>query len=249
MESIIDQLRVQDGKLFHNELVLSVYLDLKRLVLNHVLLAVSAPGGLKTFLEWTDELEDELVSRLLITDELFEAALDVFCSEVHKSRMTFSRGQMLKSMFLKICTDPCVVSKQIVTLDPIKQDFVMREAFRRSLLEGASAQQSRPVDEKRLADPVPEPVVPEPRPEPLPEPLESVSEAPQEAPELVAELRSDLRSIRSKVPDEATILPDTISLRQDTASVASSRTHKKPVVRRIIFDNDDATTVFTASRK
>jgi hypothetical protein len=247
MESIIDQLRVQDGKLFHNELVLSVYLDLKRLVLNHVLLAVSAPGGLKTFLEWSDELEEELVSRLLITDELFEAALDVFCTEVHKSRKAFRRGQMLKSMFLKICTDPCVVSKQIVTLDPIKQDFVMRETFRRSLLEGASSEQTaqqqiqqqvshQPAEQQLRSVGV------------LEEPVE---ESPPEDEEALAPLpiSQDARTLISKVPDEATILPDTISLRQDTASVASSRTHKKPVVRRIIFDNDDATTVFTASRK
>lgn len=245
MESIIDQLRVQDGKLFHNELVLSVYLDLKRLVLNHVLLAVSAPGGLKTFLEWTDELEDELVSRLLITDELFEAALDVFCTEVHKSRKAFTRGQMLKSMFLKICTDPCVVSKQIVTLDPIKQDFVMRESFRRSLLEGASSEQHVAVVHQPLR---PVGVLDEPVDAPQKE--DEVDDAPL-APLPVSQVSQgqDARSVISKVPDEATILPDTISLRQDTASVASSRTHKKPVVRRIIFDNDDATTVFTASRK
>ena len=243
MESIIDQLRVQDGKLFHNELVLSVYLDLKRLVLNHVLLAVSTPGGLKTFLEWSDELEEELVSRLLITDELFEAALDVFCSEVHKSRKAFTRGQMLKSMFLKICTDPCVVSKQIVTLDPIKQDFVMRESFRRSLLEGASSeQQQQTVHQLRAVGVLEEPVDEAP---PAP-PQEDVED---EAPIAPLPVSHDARSLISKVPDEATILPDTISLRQDTASVASSRTHKKPVVRRIIFDNDDATTVFTASRK
>jgi hypothetical protein len=240
MESIIDQLRVQDGKLFHNELVLSVYLDLKRLVLNHVLLAVSTPGGLKTFLEWSDELEEELVSRLLITDELFEAALDVFCSEVHKSRKAFTRGQMLKSMFLKICTDPCVVSKQIVTLDPIKQDFVMRESFRRSLLEGASSeQQQQTVHQLRPVGVLEEPVDEAP-------PQKDVED---EAPLAPLPVSHDARSLISKVPDEATILPDTISLRQDTASVASSRTHKKPVVRRIIFDNDDATTVFTASRK
>lgn len=242
MESIIDQLRVQDGKLFHNELVLSVYLDLKRLVLNHVLLAVSTPGGLKTFLEWSDELEEELVSRLLITDELFEAALDVFCSEVHKSRKAFTRGQMLKSMFLKICTDPCVVSKQIVTLDPIKQDFVMRESFRRSLLEGASSEQQQPQQTLHQLRPVG--VLEEPVDEAPPQ--EDVED---EAPIAPLPVSHDARSLISKVPDEATILPDTISLRQDTASVASSRTHKKPVVRRIIFDNDDATTVFTASRK
>ena len=244
MESIIDQLRVQDGKLFHNELVLSVYLDLKRLVLNHVLLAVSAPGGLKTFLEWSDELEDELVSRLLITDELFEAALDVFCTEVHKSRKAFRRGQMLKSMFLKICTDPCVVSKQIVTLDPIKQDFVMRETFRRSLLEGASSEQQQQVSHQPAEQPLrPVGVLEEPVEESPPE-----DDAPL-APLPISQVSQDARTLISKVPDEATILPDTISLRQDTASVASSRTHKKPVVRRIIFDNDDATTVFTASRK
>ena len=247
MESIIDQLRVQDGKLFHNELVLSVYLDLKRLVLNHVLLAVSTPGGLKTFLEWSDELEDELVSRLLITDELFEAALDVFCSEVNKSRKAFTRGQMLRSMFLKICTDPCVVSKQIVTLDPIKQDFVMRESFRRSLLEGASSEQNQQHQTVHQLRPVG--VLEEPVDEAPPQETSQEDQAPIANLQPLPQVSQDARSLISKVPDEATILPDTISLRQDTASVASSRTHKKPVVRRIIFDNDDATTVFTASRK
>jgi hypothetical protein len=122
----------------------------------------------------------------------------------------------------------------------------MRETFRRSLLEGASSEQTAQQQiQQQVSHPAEQPL------RPIGVLEEPVEESPPEDEEALAPLpiSQDARTLISKVPDEATILPDTISLRQDTASVASSRTHKKPVVRRIIFDNDDATTVFTASRK
>lgn len=237
MESIIDQLRIHDGKLFQNELVLSVYVDFKRLVLNHILLGLSTPGGLKVFLDWDETLEETLVSNLLVTDALFEACLQVFCGELQRVPKTNDLKIMLKSMFAKLCSDSFVVSKQILALDPIKQDFIMREIFRRSLFEmtegNSPARETEGAEEKGTE--------------------EKGAEEIQQAQEIQRPQRETRKEV-DLVHKETETLPDTISVlqeKQDTQSVAttaSTMTHKKPLIRKVILD-DDASTVFTASRR
>jgi hypothetical protein len=51
MESVIEQLRVQDGKYIQNEMVLTLYSDVKRLVLDNIFLAMST-DSLSRLLAW-----------------------------------------------------------------------------------------------------------------------------------------------------------------------------------------------------
>jgi len=237
MESIIDQLRIHDGKLFQNELVLSVYVDFKRLVLNHILLALSTPGGLKVFLDWDEGLEESLVENLLVTEALFDACVDVFCNELHRVPKNPTLKSMLQSMVSKLCSDSFVVSKQILALDPIKQDFIMREIFRRSLWE--LTQDSKKPAETQVKT------------------SETLRETPEEIPQEKEEkpkVKPEEKSEHFTLPEAESVLPDTISVHEKVSvapsvlSVTSTMTHKKPIVRKVMLD-DDASTVFTASRK
>jgi hypothetical protein len=137
MESIIDQLRVHDGKLFQNEYVLSLYVDIKRILLDNILMALHTPGGLQPFMDWSDSLADALARALVCGNAgvLLDRTVSMYASEMSMTRKDVSIKDFLHAVVRRLCSDPCVVSKQIVTLDPIKQDFVCREAFRRALLE------------------------------------------------------------------------------------------------------------------
>lgn len=275
MESIIDQLRVHDGKLFQNEIVLTVYVDLKRMVLNNILIALSTPGGLKPFLTWTEELETDLVKNLLVTEDLFQRALAVYANELRSEVRPFGLRQALKAMFHRLCGDPFVVDKQILSLDPIKQDFILREVFRRSLSEGLNLTDTlvqlppptsltRPVTPPRSTTP-PRPMSPlTPQAFALPDAQEAEAQEAQEAqddmPDSISiSARSVAKSIarsvaRSVAPSVAKSVARSVARKPatvvpDTNSVASSSTMtmKRPNIRRVIID-DDASTVFT-SRK
>lgn len=138
MESIIEQLRVQDGKLFRDEQVMTLYVDVKRVVLDNVLLALKSPTGIDTIREWSPELEKHIVSSLTCRNvkNLLQDVVKLHAELLHTSKNVLQTPKieaLLKGMCMRLLMEPSVLSGQIQMLDPIKQDFVCREAFRHTL--------------------------------------------------------------------------------------------------------------------
>jgi hypothetical protein len=246
MESIIDQLRIHDGKLFQNESVLAVYVDFKRLVLDNVLLALQMPGGLSGLMDWNDKLEQELVASLTTAESNLQECLEQYATELHKTANPIPAGGMLKHMMAKLCSDPSVVSKQILSLDPIKQDFVCREIFRRCLFlyltdtpKTATLAAIASVDVN----------------------LDTVDTSDKAERDTVAELDVNVRpedsasqvlppkSVVSVAPAQLPQPPPASVVKSVVKSVAkqsevSTFSQKRPAIRRVVIE-DDATTVFS----
>jgi hypothetical protein len=240
MESIIDQLRIHDGKLFQNESVLAVYVDFKRLVLDNVLLALQMPGGLSGLMSWNEKLEQELVQSLTTSDENLQECLNEYARELKKTAKSITSGSMLKNMMTKLCSDPSVVSKQVLSLDPIKQDFVCREIFRRCLY-------------LYLDDSVvPVPDVPDVPDGPDVDTVEAldVNVRPEDSasqilpPKSVVSLAQNVAPPMPPVPQANAQVPQNAPPASIVKSVASTFSQKKPAIRRVVIE-DDATTVFS----
>jgi hypothetical protein len=220
MESVIDQLRVQDGKIFQNEKTLTLYVDIKRLILDNVLLAISA-NSLDIMNTWTPELENHLIQSLtcrepekLLNDIVHDHAKLLYDNP--RPLQYVKIGTLMKGFCQRILLDPSVKNKDIMTLDPIKQDFVCREAYRRTLASDCM-----------LFEPVPEPV-PEPEPEPVPAPVQRPpTPIPEEVP-LFVDIRPE----------------DSISQISQAESKVTRLTAKRPVnVRKVVLE--DEKTVYT----
>jgi hypothetical protein len=253
MESIIDQLRVHDGNLFKSESVLAVYVDFKRLVLDTVLLALSAPGGLKPLLEPNEDMLEALTSSLITTEDALRECLLVYAKELSMTPKDIARKTFVKLFLSKMTSDPAVVSRQISGLDPIKQDFVCREVFRRCLVlhvdktsTETPAFESRPLDTRNE---VPEVL------EELPEihPDDSAShiinepdKAPEKAPEKAAEKApSVLSRVVSRVESR---IEAPKSVAQSVAeSKVTEMSYRKPGIRRVVIE-DDSSTILTGRR-
>jgi len=138
--SIIDQLRLQEGRLFQNEHVLALYLDVKAVVLEasqDVLkmsnpdddflmkmeksLLVLAPSGTQQYHVKSVYESVKTTAKLLWPTELFLVA---------KPKLS----TLLKGMCTRLAAVDQVKSGSFATLDPIKQDFVVRETFRRTIV-------------------------------------------------------------------------------------------------------------------
>jgi hypothetical protein len=162
-----------------------------------------------------------------------------------------------------------VVSKQIVTLDPIKQDFVCREAFRRALLEFVEAvQESVPIasvvapetiaitDSKDKASVMPETldaaaiealgVADDIRPEDSASQVASQFVVPNEpVPEpSMSTVKSAVRSTMKSVAPPVLPAPNAPLVRAESVvSSTSGMTMKYPKIRKVVLD-DDTSTVF-----
>ncbi len=250
MESIIDQLRIHDGKLFQNESVLAVYVDFKRLVLDNVLLALQMPGGLSGLMSWNEKLEQELVQSLTTSDENLRECLNEYARELKKTAKSITSGSMLKNMMTKLCSDPSVVSKQVLSLDPIKQDFVCREIFRRCLYLYLDDSVVPVPDVPDVLD------VPDGPDVDTVEALD-VNVRPEDSasqilpPKSVVSLAQITQQVAPPppmppmpVPQANAQVPQNATPASVVKSVASTFSQKKPAIRRVVIE-DDATTVFS----
>ena len=136
-ESILEQLRIQDGKLFQNEQVMTLYVDTKRLVLDNILLALSTSSDLKPFTNWSPEMEKHLMASLTCSPKLLENVLSFYgtlLDNTHVRSHNANMGKLLQGLFFRFCSNPNVKNGSIQMLDPIKQDFICREIFRSTLV-------------------------------------------------------------------------------------------------------------------
>lgn len=142
--TIIEQLRLQEGRLFQNERTLALYLDLKAVVAEAIVNAAA-----KNAIDSLGSLSDAEVDRLL---DLLQSLAPQGVSDYHakslhecvksiakllwpsqmllvaRPRLSVMIAGMLKRLAVNSST------RSYADLDPIKQDFIIREAFRRCLV-------------------------------------------------------------------------------------------------------------------
>jgi hypothetical protein len=142
--TILDQLRLQEGHLFQNERILAMYLDVKA-VLSELL--VSKLRANEAFVEASDAILENLEKSLESlspsgTKEYHAASLYETVRVVSKllwptEILLVARPKisgLLKGMCLRLSALDTVRTRAYLELDPIKQDFVVREAFRRTVV-------------------------------------------------------------------------------------------------------------------
>ncbi len=146
---MLDQLRLQDGRLFQSESILALFLDAKAVALEAFTNALRSSE------------RDDALKKLLVDDDsfdTFESSLkalapsgfeDYHAKALHDCVKTsaallwpteiflVARPKVLtliKGLFKRLASTDCIRSGEFLSLDPIKQDFVVREAFRRTLV-------------------------------------------------------------------------------------------------------------------
>lgn len=148
-ESLLDQLRVLEGRLFQNENVLSLYLDVKATVVEHLTslmrTAEDLPAALAELGTWPESAAAQLNAGLAsLSDADFKGhatilydAVKVYAKLLYPlDALLVARPKvdtLLRGMVRRLVALDCIKSKTFLTFDPIKQDFVLREAFRRTL--------------------------------------------------------------------------------------------------------------------
>lgn len=245
MESVIEQLRVQDGKIFQNEMVLTLYTDVKRLVLDNIFLAIST-NSLSTLLAWGPELEDHMVRSLTChnPEEMLNQIVEIHAKLLYNVPVNLKRiklGTLLKGLFQRLVNDSTVKNNQIQMLDPIKQDFVCREAFRRTL--ASDCMQFETTETVTIVQTVP------------------AENVPVQAVPIVQNIPTvpDNKTVMTERTERRTIIPDLVSIREEPivspddsisqvvrenqtvvsmASTMTGRIHKPTNFRRIILDDE-----------
>lgn len=145
---LLIQLRLTEGTLFKNESVKRFFLDTKTLVCGLLSEYAEDPEYTKkveALLVWDKEIQDELNDRC-------EKAFPDMITRLTPTCITYAKslynkpGQdvnlllkepkfpvYLKSIFTRVATSPCFINKSFYELDPINQDFVLRDIFRQAL--------------------------------------------------------------------------------------------------------------------
>jgi len=141
--SILEHMRLQEGKLFQNEQILALYLDVKAVLYDHM---IKKYGKLSEFqiLDSSDEIVEALETSLHtlgpqgVSDYHNKALYE--CVRITSKLLWPSElllvarpkvGTLLRGCLkrLSVTTGPSFTS-----FDPIQQDFVIREAFRRTII-------------------------------------------------------------------------------------------------------------------
>jgi hypothetical protein len=135
--SVIDQLRLQEGRLFQNEKVLALFLDVKAVIHERIVkgldkaseidddaleqsLKVLSPDGIKDY--HCKALYDcvKIVAKLLWPTQLLLVAKPKLMTLMNGIVRRIEANDSIKQTY--------------TSLDPIKQDYIVREAFRRTLV-------------------------------------------------------------------------------------------------------------------
>lgn len=150
-ESFMDELRTTEGMIFKDEGAKKLFLDTKSLVLDTLGAAFANFDNeafgytLDSYISWDTNIEEEILSRmhsgykdietrLLSVTVLYAKYL--YAQTINENSVIISKPKvenLLKGMFTRICRMPQVKSGTFFSLDPIRQDFVIRDIFRLTL--------------------------------------------------------------------------------------------------------------------
>ena len=139
--SVLDQLRLQEGRLFQSEGVLALYLDVKA-VMNETIVNASNRESLESL---NEEFLGSLESTLKVlapkgVPEYHNQSLNECVKMVARLLWPSEHLLVAKPLMITLLKGLCkrITSNENFAhyraLDPIKQDYVIREAFRRTLV-------------------------------------------------------------------------------------------------------------------
>lgn len=142
--SVLDQLRLQEGRLFQSESVLALYLDVKA-VINETLAASESAEKRASLTLLNDDYLNDLETMLKILapkgvpeyhaqslNECVKTVARLLWPTEHLLVARPSLSQLFKGLLKRITHNENFIHFKV--LDPIKQDYVIREAFRRTLV-------------------------------------------------------------------------------------------------------------------
>lgn len=149
-ESVMDELRTTEGMIFRDEGVKKLFLDLKVFVLEplqvaHGISKEALSKILDMYLEWSEALAAEEMERMKLskidaverlTGVCVLYAKYIYARNTMESSLSIRRPKMenmLKGMFTRLVRTPSVRSGSFFDLDPMRQDFLLRDIFRLSL--------------------------------------------------------------------------------------------------------------------
>lgn len=145
---LLVQLRLTEGTLFKNESVKRFFLDTKTLViglLTQYLEGDTYSKQVESLLVWDDEIQNELNDRCekafpdmvtRLTPTCITYAKSLYNKPGHDVNLLLKEPKFpvyLKSIFTRVATSTCFINKTFFDLDPINQDFVLRDIFRQAL--------------------------------------------------------------------------------------------------------------------
>ena len=166
---MIEQLRLQEGRLFQNEKTLALYLDVKAVVYEAIVSASRADqrdAAFSDLCNFSGEDEDNKILRSFL--KLAPAGMGEYHSKslhdcvkivanllwpteillVARPKVT----SLLSGVLRRLASQTIISAGQFLDLDPIKQDFLIREAFRRCLVNDCLVvfEESVPVTSKEI---------------------------------------------------------------------------------------------------
>ena len=158
--SVVEQLRLQEGRMFQNEKTLALYLDVKAVIFETLTAAARADGpdghkeaSRKAFEALEVYTGEECIERDRIASALGklgpQGVRDYHAKSLYDCTKSVCKllwpSQILLVARPKVSTLICGLLKRLLaqdavrsgaflSMDPIKQDFLMREAFRRCIV-------------------------------------------------------------------------------------------------------------------
>ena len=138
-ESIMDELRTTEGMLFRDESTKKLFLDIKSLVIDTL---TERKDALHLLLEWDSvsqsevarslrygDIADRLTSVTVLYAKYLYAKNNPDPINIKKPRVE----SLLRGMYSRLARMPTVRSGAFFELDPLRQDFVIRDVFRQAL--------------------------------------------------------------------------------------------------------------------
>jgi hypothetical protein len=141
--SVIDQLRLQEGRLFQSEAIVALFLDVKTVAQD----ALQREADVSKFLSLDDESIQILVNNLKSlgpkgykdyhTRSLYECVKVVAKLLWPSEALLVAKpalGSLMNGFMRRLAASEPVVKNVFLSMDPIKQDFIYRESFRRTIV-------------------------------------------------------------------------------------------------------------------
>jgi hypothetical protein len=147
MNSILEELRCMDGEIFRSELTQRLYILLKVQAQETIDVSGQAKKQIHSkILEWPAAVRDEelniLRKRSSEIDSLFTQVALLYVKLSHKAvenrtvRIRTPRLEdMVRLFYQNIISNPWCVKDELWKFDPIKLDFVLRECFRKAVMD------------------------------------------------------------------------------------------------------------------
>ena len=261
--SIVEQLRLQEGKLFQNERLMALYLDIKAVIVDKLIQQLRQNASLQDLLAYEDLLAEENLKNLEFLAP--DGSKEYHLSSLHESVKTIALllwpnqmmlvarpklSTLLHGMMKRMCLLDPVKTGVFLDYDPIKQDFLVREQFRRTLVNDCLTIFDAPIEDLPVSnasvlkrpsgghsvlgrdDDAESSVVQGPQGD---EPL--VKQSLKSEPSLASQ---SVRDSASEAPRQTVLAPrEPETQRPTTSSVVSKRSHKQP--------DDDTRSVLTKS--